>query len=102
MLLYDPAGRARCLAADLDVGRGGRQQVEQDLARLTALVERAGGRYFTDRSPSGGRHLYLPLAEPVDFVEMRAVLRALSVLLPSLDIAPAVNVHAGCLRPPGA
>jgi hypothetical protein len=102
VLLYDATGRARCLAADLDVGRGGPQQVDQDLTRLTELIERCAGRCFTDRSPSGGRHLYLPLAEPIDFVEMRAVLRALSVLLPSLDIAPAVNLHGGCLRPPGA
>lgn len=102
VLLYDAAGRARCLAADLDVGRGGRQQVEQDLARLVTLVARCGGRYFTDRSPSGGAHLYLPFADPVDFTELRLVMRALAVMLPSLDIAPAVNVHAGCLRPPGA
>ncbi len=100
--LYDTHGNARCLVADLDVSRGGQHQVDQDLARLLTLVERCGGRAFTDRSPNGGRHLYLPLAQPVSYDQLRPVMLALGALLPSLDITPGVNLTDGCIRPPGA
>jgi len=100
--LYDAQGDARCLVADLDVSRGGQHQVDQDLARLRSLVERCGGRAFTDHSPNGGRHLYLPLAQPVGYDQLRAVMLALAALLPSLDITPGVNLTDGCIRPPGA
>lgn len=100
--LYDTNGDARCLVADLDVKRGGQQQVDRDLACLLVLIERCGGRAFTDSSPTGGRHVYLPLEQPVHYDQLRPVAHALAVLLPSLDVAPAVNIAAGCLRPPGA
>lgn len=100
--LYDVNGDARCLVADLDVKRGGQQQVDRDVARLLALLERCGGRAFTDSSPTGGRHVYVPLSQAVHYEQLRPVAYALAALLPSLDIAPAVNLAAGCLRPPGA
>lgn len=102
VLIYDQDGQARCLPADFDVARGGAGQVEQDLARLQRLLERCGAHAITDRSPNGGRHLYVPWSQPVPFAELRAVMVALSGLLPSLDILPAVNLRAGCLRPPGS
>ena len=95
-------GTARCVTADLDVGRGGQGQVDRDAGVLLALVARCGGRAFTDRSPSGGRHVYVPLAVPVGYGELRPVMYALAALLPSLDVAPCVNLLAGCIRPPGA
>ncbi len=100
--VYSDDGTARCLTADLDVGRGGRAQVDRDVAVLLALVARCGGRAFTDSSPSGGRHVYVPLVVPVAHDELRPVLYALAALLPSLDVAPGVNLLAGCIRPPGA
>lgn len=100
--VYDDVGEARCLVADFDVSRGGQGQVDRDLARLLALVAGCAGRAFTDHSPAGGRHLYLPLARPVPYDQLRPVMYALAALLPSLDIAPAVNRGAGCIRPPGA
>lgn len=100
--VFDDDGEARCLVADLDVARAGQAQVDQDAARLLGLLGRCGGRAFTDRSPTGGRHVYLPLAVPVTYDQVRAVAYALAVLLPSLDIAPVVNLRSGCIRPPGA
>jgi len=49
--LYGRDGRARCLALDLDVGRGGHAQVVADTERLLALVAAIGGRAFVDESP---------------------------------------------------
>lgn len=100
--VYDEHGLARCLPADFDVARGGRAQVDRDLARLQALVERCGGRVITDRSPNGGAHLYVPWQQPVPFQQLRPLMQALAGLLPTLDVQPAVNVLSGCLRPPGS
>ena len=100
--VYSDDGTARALVADLDVGRGVQAQVDRDAAALTALLGRCGGRVFTDSSPSGGRHVYVPLAVPVGHGELRPVMYALAALLPSLDVAPCVNLLAGCIRPPGA
>jgi len=100
--LYGRDGTARCLAADLDVARGGTAQVEADTLALTELVARCGGRTVVDRSPTGGRHVYLLLAEPVPYGEMRRAALALARLLPSLDASQLLNLTAGCIRPPGA
>jgi hypothetical protein len=100
--LYGRDGTARCLAADLDVARAGRGQVEADAAALAELVAGCGGRTVADLSPSGGRHVYLLLAEPVPYAEMRRAALALAALLPSLDATPLLNLTAGCIRPPGA
>jgi len=100
--LYSREGTARCLAADLDVGRGNVERVQADAATLAELVAGCGGRTITDRSPSGGRHVYMLLAEPVPFGQMRRVAFALAALLPSMDATPMLNVTAGCIRPPGA
>jgi hypothetical protein len=100
--LYGQDGTARCLAADLDVSRGGADQVAADAVVLERLVTRCGGRTVTDRSPTGGRHVYVLLAEPVPYGEMRRTVLALSRLLPSLDPSPLLNLTAGCIRPPGA
>lgn len=100
--LYDASGAAQALAVDLDVSRGGRAQVLADAAQLAQLLDRAGARYLIDESPTGGRHVWVPLDRPRSADELRHVVRALTVLLPSLDPTPALNPTKGCLRPPGA
>ena len=102
VLLYDAEGSARCLAADFDVSRGGSAQVDADAAAFAALVEACGGRSFADRSPTGGRHVYVTWSSPVSIADLRPVMYALSALYPSLDIGPMCNPAAGCIRPPGA
>lgn len=102
MCLYDAQGTGRALAVDLDVSRGGRGQVVADSDRLTTLLHDAGARFLVDESPSGGRHVWVPLSTRRSAVDLQRVIRALAVLLPSLDPAPALNVATGCLRPPGA
>lgn len=102
VLVYGSDGTARCVSLDFDVSRGGQGHVEADVERLTGLLGRCGAGWFADRSPSGGRHVYVPLAVPVGFVQVRQVALALRLLLPSLDVSPLVNLTAGCIRPPGA
>src|ERR1700738_3392514 len=65
VMLFDAAGAARCLAADFDVSRGGRAQVDTDAAGLAALIEGCGGRTVADLSPTGGRHVYVLWTAPV-------------------------------------
>lgn len=69
MPIYRADGTAGVLVVDLDVSRGGQDQVRADADRLTALVTRCGRSAIADQSPSGGMHLYVPLAVPVGFHE---------------------------------
>ena len=69
--IYSAAGDTRVLVIDLDASRGGRDAVLRDAAAVTALVGSAGGRVIADESPSGGRHVYVPLAVPVGFHDAR-------------------------------
>lgn len=102
ILVYDRTGCAPVIHLDLDVSRGGEAAVDRDHAAITRLLDRAGARWFSDRSPGGGRHIYVPLAEPAPFHEARAFTLAIAARTPSLDPLPMLNIHAGCIRPPGA
>ena len=102
VLLFDAAGEARCLAADFDVARGGRAQVDADAAAFAELVATCGGRTVADVSPTGGRHVYVFWSAPVPIGELRPLMRGLGARFPSLDATPMLNASAGCIRPPGA
>lgn len=102
VLLYDKSGCTDLIALDLDVTRGGLEAVDRDFRSLSAILSRAGLRWISDRSPSGGRHLYVPLAEPVSFHQARRITLALVDLAPTLDPMPMLGLDSGCIRPPGA
>lgn len=102
VLLYDHTGCAPVLALDLDVSRGGAAAVERDTANLARLLRRVGARWFSDRSPNGGRHVYVPLARPAPLHEVRQVMAGLCAFAPTLDPLPMLNIDSGCIRPPGA
>lgn len=95
-------GTARLLVVDLDVGRGGRAAVTRDAAAVRDLVRAVGGRTFSDESPTGGVHVYMPLATAVSFHDARDVALALARRLPSMDPSPNLNLLAGLIRPPGS
>jgi hypothetical protein len=97
--LFDRSGSAPVIALDLDSSRG---DVTRDLAAIDRLLTRHGARWFSDTSPNGGRHVYIPLAEPAPLHEARAFVQGLAARTPTLDVAPMTNVDAGCIRPPGA
>lgn len=77
--------------------------MEEDLAELRDLLDRAGLRHVVCASgPGGGRHVWVALAAPVPAPVVAVLARSLASRLASLDIAPLTNPRTGCLRPPGA
>ncbi len=102
---YDAAGDTRCVVFDLDCKKpGNRATVLRDCDRLSAWLGEAGCAYFVDESPSGGRHVYVPLDHVRSQSEIAPLLKGLraSGALPTLDAGPMVNLTEGCIRPPGA
>ena len=102
VLIYDSAGCARTLCIDLDSSKGGVEAVERDFSSLRTILTRLRALYFADRSPNGGIHIYVPLAEAAPFHEARAVAQALAAQTPTMDPMPMYGLTDGCIRPPGA
>ncbi|WP_394253031.1 hypothetical protein [Arthrobacter pityocampae] len=61
-----------------------------------------GLAFVEDRSPSGGRHLYVPLREAITAAEARQFVESLGMRAPSLDPSPHQNPTDGCIRVPGS
>lgn len=102
-MIHDVDGSVRTLCLDLDTSRAARRAaVDADAARLGQLLRTAGLAFVEDRSPSGGRHLYVPLLEPLTAAEARQIVEALQLHAPSLDPTPHQNVTDGCIRVPGS
>jgi hypothetical protein len=102
---YDQAGQTRCVAFDLDARKNAsRGAVLRDCERLVGWLSEAGCSYLVDESVSGGRHVYVFLAEPISHAEIAPLARRLrsSAALPTLDPGPLINLSEGCIRPPGA
>lgn len=94
------------IPADFDVGRAAGTPdpaalVTAEAADFDALIASLGGRTITDVSPSGGRHVLVPFAEPLPWQDIRDVTRALARRYQTLDPAPVANA-GGQIRPPGA
>lgn len=100
--IYDGTGHTRLLVIDLDTKKTTTDQVLIDLKAACSLLRSAGGRMIVDRSPSGGHHVYLPLAEPLSLGEAGAFARAIAARLPSADPQPMLNAQTGVIRPPGS
>jgi hypothetical protein len=102
VLIHDAAGDVATLCLDLDTSKAERAVVDCDAARLGALLTSCGLAFVEDRSPSGGRHLYVPLAERMPAPQARELVNALARLAPSLDPSPHQNPSTGCIRVPGS
>jgi len=106
--VYDElTGCASFFAMDLDVGKslgdGGRLAVDRDYAHITALLTEAGiTAWFSDQSPAGGRHIYVPLADPLPLWAAAEAATALHHRFPTLDPAPMRAIDSGCIRVPGS
>ncbi len=100
--VYSIAGDTRLLVIDLDTSKADRATVLRDAAVITDLVRLAGGRLISDESPSGGIHIYIPLAVPVAFADARDFALALASRTPTMDPIPMLNLSDGLIRPPGA
>lgn len=90
------------LCLDLDTSKALQGVVDDDAQRLGDLLESCGVRYIADYSPSGGRHLYIPLAERMEAPAARELIEALARTAASLDPSPHQNVTDGCIRVPGS
>ena len=97
--VYD-AGSAsgRMLALDLDVSRG---DVDRQGAELGQLLEDLGGQVLADVSPSGGRHVFIVFAAPLDWRELRDMSRAIALRYPAVDPGPHASL-CGQISPPGS
>lgn len=109
--VYDSdRGVGRLLVADLDVQRAIARgmtrheaiaAVHDEAQALIELIERCGGRAISDRSPNGGRHVYVRFARALPWTDLRQLAYALALRFHTLDIWPMSSRH-GQIRPPGA
>jgi len=98
--LTDQTGAFRLLAFDFDAAKG---DSAADAATFCGWLEQAGLTHVLACSgPSGGRHVWLALADAVPAGVVDILARLVRAQLPSLDIAPLSNPVTGCVRPPGA
>lgn len=102
VMLHDVDGAVRTLVLDLDTSKARKTIVDDDARRLGDLLRTAGLAYVEDESPSGGRHLYVPLQEPLTAAEARQLVEALGRRAVSLDPSPHQNIVHGCIRVPGS
>ncbi len=94
--------RFRLLAFDLDA-KTDAAAAQRDAERLAGLLADAGLPAVVCQSgPSGGRHVWVGLAESVDPETVATLARLARHLCPTLDLAPLTNPVTGCVRPPGA
>lgn len=102
-LIYGRDGLCRTLALDFDSSvSGGEARVDADVRGITIWLYDHGARWIEDRSPNGGRHVYVPLSEPMAFLQARGMVEALATRYRSLDATPHQNLRHGCIRTPGA
>lgn len=102
VMVHGVDGSVATLCLDLDTSKAAKGVVDADATRLAALLADCGLRYVEDFSPSGGRHLYVPLQERLDGAAARELVEAMTFLAPSLDPGPHQNVTDGCIRVPGS
>jgi hypothetical protein len=102
VLVHGLDGAVATLCLDLDTSKAEQSVVDADAVRLGELLTGCGLRYVADSSPSGGRHLYVPLAERLDGAAARELVEALGYRAVSLDPGPHQNIASGCIRVPGS
>lgn len=100
--VYGADGCCAALCLDLDASRGGLEAVQRDAEHLTAWLERGGARFVTDVSPTGGVHIYVPIATRIPYDVAREVVEALASSHPTLDAGPHRSLKTGCIRVPGS
>ena len=102
VMVHGVDGSVSTLCLDLDTSKALQSVVDVDAEGISALLTSCGLRFVADHSPSGGRHIYVPLVERLAAEEARELVEALATRFPSLDAGPHQNVTDGCIRPPGS
>ena len=102
VMVHGADGSVATLCLDLDTSKALPGVVNSDAARIRELLHRCAAVFVEDFSPSGGRHLYVPLRDRLTAGEARELVEALAAFAPSLDPSPHQNVTDGCIRVPGS
>jgi hypothetical protein len=102
VMVHGPDGRVATLCLDFDTSKALKGVVDEDAARVGRLLSGCGVLFVEDFSPSGGRHLYIPLRDRMEATEARELVEALALMAISLDPSPHQNVTDGCIRVPGS
>ncbi|MDJ0321960.1 hypothetical protein [Pseudarthrobacter sp. PS3-L1] len=102
VMIHGPDGSVATLCLDLDTSKALQGVVDADAAALRTLLSDSGVVFVEDFSPSGGRHLYIPIQERLSAPEARELVEALALGAPSLDASPHQNITDGCIRVPGS
>lgn len=100
--IFGKDGTCAAIFLDFDSSVGGNALVDADVRSVQDWLHRCGARWIEDYSPSGGRHVYIPLAERVTFSAARDLVEALGNRHRSLDKTPHQNLRHGCMRTPGS
>ena len=102
VMIHGTDGSVATLCLDLDTSKALQGVVDSDAERLRSMLGACGVVFVEDFSPSGGRHLYVPLQERLSAPEARELVEALALTAASLDPSPHQNVTDGCIRVPGS
>ncbi|NKR13748.1 hypothetical protein A5N16_22225 [Arthrobacter sp. M6] len=102
VMVHGMDGNVATLCLDFDTSKALKGVVDSDAARVGRLLSACGMRFVEDFSPSGGRHLYVPLHDRLDGAEARELVEALTLMATSLDPSPHQNITDGCIRVPGS
>ncbi len=102
--LHDDEGRARTLAIDIDCKDGHELDAHRQADAVASLLELAQLHYVRARSgPTGGIHLYVPLATAWPAQALHSIVRELrAVAAPRVDPSPHSNAKTGAIRGPGS
>jgi hypothetical protein len=101
-MIHGSDGSVATLCLDLDTSKAAQTVVDADAAAICTLLTSCGLRYVADHSPSGGRHIYVPLTTRLAHEAARELAEGLATRFPSLDPGPHQNITEGCIRPPGS
>lgn len=102
VMVHGADGRVSTLCLDFDTSKALKGVVDSDAVRVGRLLSACGMKFVEDFSPSGGRHMYVPLQDRMDAAEARELVEALALLATSLDPSPHQNITDGCIRVPGS
>lgn len=102
VMVHGADGSVATLCLDLDTSRALQGVVDADAAAIAELLTSCGLRFVADHSPSGGRHIYVPLTERLPAEDARELVEALAIRFVSLDAGPHRSITSGCIRPPGS
>ncbi|MET3937151.1 putative membrane protein [Arthrobacter sp. OAP107] len=102
VMIHGADGSVATLCIDLDTSKALKSVVDSDAARLRKLLDEANVGFVEDFSPSGGRHIYIPLQQRLTAAKARELVEALGLLAASLDPSPHQNITDGCIRVPGS